>query len=232
MRDFDRNQPLIAIHIPKSAGTSTKAVFKSWFGRGFREHYFDEEKGRMPTRYALEEIHSPERPVVVYGHFNRLREFGVEDYYPQAEQFVTILRDPFELAVSRYFFTRRVAGNWKDQSRVPDKELSEHVLNVTPNLLNHFPRIVTRANYKELIEKYFIEIGIVEKLEESLHRIAKKLGMHFEPEMLGHLNATERTESIPTEIRDRFVEKNELEYCVYDYIVERFADDAGNGSAK
>ncbi len=227
MRDYDRNQPLIAIHIPKSAGTSTRAVFKSWFGGGFREHYFDENKGRMPKRHDLARIQRPDRPVVVYGHFNRRRHFGVEDYYPEVTQFVTILRDPFELVMSSYFFTRKVGRTWKDRSRVPTAKLSEHILSATPNMLNHFPREVTMANYKELIEEYFIDIGTMETLHDSVHRIARKLGMPFEPKMLGHLNATERNESVPASLRDLFVEKNELEYAVYNYVVERFADSAG-----
>ena len=224
MRDYDRQQPLIAIHIPKSAGTSAKYVFKSWFGRGFREHYFNESRGRLPKRHDIERIHSVETPVVVYGHFNRLRQFGVEDYYPEAKQFVTILRDPFELSVSRYFYTRKASKKWKDKSRTPDKNLSEHVLGETPNMLNHFPREVTIENYKEIIEEFFIDIGTTEQLTESFHRIARKLGMPFEPTMLRHLNATRRSEDAPSELRDLFAEKFELEYAVYDYAIERFAN--------
>lgn len=32
MRNYDRSEPLIVIHIPKAAGSSAKQVFKRWYG--------------------------------------------------------------------------------------------------------------------------------------------------------------------------------------------------------
>jgi hypothetical protein len=45
MRYYDSNQPLIVIHIPKAAGSSSKEIFKSWFGYNFHQHYYNEQEG-------------------------------------------------------------------------------------------------------------------------------------------------------------------------------------------
>ena len=225
MIEYDRSQALIFIHVPKAAGTTTKRVFKTWFGDNLLEHYFNERTGQMPQRYDLDRLHNADHPVVVYGHFNRLRGFGVRDYYPDVNQFVTILRDPYEMMLSHYFYTRKKGANWKSRAQVPDKRLADYLLDTTPNMLNHFPRPVTLANYKEVIDKYFIDIGFTDQLSESLERMARKLGKPFDEKDLDHLNVSEKDEEVSDQLRDKFIERNELEYMVYDYAFSRFAQD-------
>lgn len=224
LKVYDRSLPLIVIHIPKAAGTSTREVFKRWFGSGLHEHYFNESRKKLPKRLNLEKIHSQKRPVVVYGHFNRLRGFGVEDYYPEVGQFVSILRDPFELAVSTYFYRLKIGDGWRDPAMVPKGDLAGFLRSTPPNMLNHFPRLVTRSNYREMIEEYFIEIGIMERLDESMRRIAMSLNMPFESSWLGHLNASERSEStLPlADLRSQYMQQNPLEFEVYEYVRSTF----------
>jgi hypothetical protein len=104
MREYNPKDPLIAIHIPKTGGTSIRDLFREWFGSGLLTHY--KSKDALPTRHDLSCIQDSNIPIAIYGHFNQLRNFGITQYYPMVNQFVTILRDPFERAVSRYFFNR------------------------------------------------------------------------------------------------------------------------------
>lgn len=221
MREYDRSQPLIVIHVPKAGGTTSQKIFQNWFGEGFLTHYFNEQTGSLPTKYDLFGMHTHEKPILLHGHFNRLRKFGVEDYYPEVKQFITILRDPFELTVSHYFYVRKNASNWKDQSRVPIIPLKEYLLNTKPNMLNHFPREMNLTNYKEIIEEYFIAIGITEYLDESMKRISAKLKLSYDSEWLGHHNVTERDQEVSNELRDISIENNQLEFAVYDYALEK-----------
>lgn len=218
MKNYDKNQPLIVIHIPKAAGSSAKQVFKRWYGNGLFEHYFNERAGELPLKRDLAGLHSVDDPVAVYGHFNRLRGFGIEDYYPEVKQFVTIMRDPFESAISRYFFTRKHGEHWLDQSRVPVAELRKFLKETPPNILNHFPREITQSNYRDLIEEYFVEIGITESLEESMQRIAGKLGMPFQSDWLPFVNSTERDQPNPDDLRSEYSERHSLEFEVYNYV--------------
>jgi len=231
MKNYVLSSPLVFIHIPKAAGSSVREVFRGWFGSGLLENYFDEEAGLLPPRRDLSALHSRERPVVVYGHFNRNRGFGIEDYYPEADQFVTIIRDPFEAAISTYYYMRRVGDGWRDQSRVPKGDLQHFLANAQPNMLRHFPREVTRENYRDLIEEFFVEVGIMEHLEASLHLIAAKLGMSFASESLGLVNASERDQPHPEDMRDAFIDRYPLEIEVYNYIALRFPGVGSGGGA-
>lgn len=221
--NYDRNLPLIVIHIPKAGGQSCEKIFKAWFGDGLLRHYYNEAKGSMPNKHNLLGKHSKENPILLYGHFNRLRGFGVEDYYPEISQFITILRDPFDMMVSHYFFTRKVGDTWKDKSRIPKDGLRDYLLNQRINMLNHFPREVTMENYQEMIETKFVEIGIMEYLGESMRRIAKKLGKDYAPDALQHLNATARDEEVPFALKQEFAERHPLEFAVYDYALSKYA---------
>lgn len=231
MIPYDKEQTLIAIHIPKSAGTSVRKVFKQWFHpTSFFTHYYDEKKGKPPRQVDLESLarkrasvfssitRRPNRPICIYGHFPRARGYGVESRFPEVKQFVTIMRDPFETALSTYHYLRKAGENWKDRSSIPKVELEEYLLNTPSRVLDHFPRELTRDNYEEVIDTYFVDIGLTERLEESLAHIATALGKKFDPRQLGQLNVTERTTPSPQGLRELHREKNLLEYLVYEHV--------------
>jgi hypothetical protein len=232
MRKYDRALPLIFIHIPKTAGTSVRTIFSKWYSNALYEHYFNECTGSPPQKLDLAWLHSISRPVAVYGHFNRLRGAGVEDYYPEAKQFITILRDPFEMEISNYYFIRKVSTNWKDQSRVPKTDLRQHLMNSSPNMLNQFPRLVTRDNYQEQIEEFFIEVGIMERLSDSVQLIAEKLNMPFQRDWLPHIFATDRDQDHPYDLREEYIEKHPLEFDVYNYAASKFTPEVNLNSAR
>lgn len=221
----DPTLPLIFIHVPKTAGVSVREIVKKWYGPGFIQHYFDNITALPPKRDSRVETHTPGAPICVYGHFNQLRGFGMEDNYPEARQCVTVLRDPFEMMISEYYFLRRVSSGWNDRSQVPKGTLASHLESAQPNMLNHFPRPVTSCNYRDIIDEFFVEIGFCEELVPSLHRMAAKLGKPFNPRDLGRYNVTKRdTENEQVQhMRDDFRERNKLEFAVYDYAWSRFA---------
>lgn len=222
MNAYDPTSPLIFIHIPKAAGTSVQQIFKLWYGDSLHINYFNEHTGALPERLDLNSLQSMSQPLVIYGHFNKLRGFGVEDYYPDIRQFITILRDPFEGAISSYYFIKKTGDNWKDQSLVPKSDLRQFLTNTPPNMLNHFPRTVTKENYRDLIEEFFIEIGVMEQLSDSVRGIANKLGMPFREDLVPHVNATERNQEYTQELRKEFEQLYPLEVEVYNYVVSRF----------
>lgn len=223
MRPYDPEQPLIFIHVPKCGGRSVRELVRGWFGDHLVQHYASNRSKTLPVPQDLEQVHSPARPVCVYGHFNRARGFGVEDSYPQARQFVTILRDPFEQIISLYYWMRRPDVPWREQ--VPDWTLGTHIDRTQSEMLLHFPRVMTRDNFRDLIEEYFIEIGLLEELPRSLLRIADRLGQSVDPTTLQRLNATPRDAQYEDveELRADFMARNQLEYDVYNHVRARFA---------
>jgi hypothetical protein len=222
MKKYDSNKPLIYLHIPKTAGASVKEIFKRWYGSGLLEHYYNESTGSMPEKYEIMEIQGQYHPVCLYGHFNWKRGFGVQDYYPDVDQFITILRDPFESAVSGYFYTRRAGAAWKDQSRISKGDLRNHLLNSKGSLLNHLPASIAMDNYRQVIETSFIEIGVTEYLDESLQRIAKKLDKQYTTGSVARLNISERDQEIPYDLKEEFIEQRPLVYAIYNYVLNKY----------
>ena len=104
----------------------------------------------------------------------------------------------------------------------PGKVFPQFLRSTPPNMLDHFPRPVTRDNYRQVIEECFIEVGLTERLAESLRRIASQLSLPFDPAWLAHRNATERTEPAPEELRAEYMKKHSLEFDVYEYAKRRF----------
>jgi hypothetical protein len=200
-RRYDPGRPLIFIHVPKTGGNSLKQVFLRWFP-GLLLHYYDERASRPPERRSL----GPGD--VVYGHFNRLRGFGVQDYYPQVDQFITVLREPFEMAVSNYYFLKRTSRDWK---RPPDVGVLEDIVSRPLNMLNHFPLTVTEANYREVVDS-FLYVGVTEAMDRSLQDMARVLGRELIAP--GHTNRSERDRDV-RDLRRAFEDNHALEYRVY-----------------
>jgi hypothetical protein len=217
MRMYDPSLPLIAIHIPKTGGVSVRQLYQEWFGNGFFEHYKGKGAG-FPEKRDLASVSSKPTSVVVYGHFNRLRRLGIEQYYPEVEQFVTIMRDPFERAVSRYFYLNAKLHR-------SENDLKDVIMSQIPewSMLCHFPQNVTMENYRDVIENRFIEVGVLEYMDESLRRIAAKLNKRYDPGSLNRLNVSVKDIRIPHELREAFIEQNPLEYAVYNYVLEKYS---------
>ena len=246
--DYDPSKPLIFIHIPKCAGTSTRSIVEGWFRAGFHRHYRHPEKGYGPKR-----VDFAEQPTgvsqVVYGHFDARKGLAIPEQYPEVTQFVTILREPLETAVSEYFYrlqrilpiykrqTREIARWFKEGGFFPAgirakhderKEMisyagvEDYILRNGSSILRHFPVEVTDANYIDVIESKFVEIGVVEHLDESLRRIAKAIGRDEVIPAIPHLNKSQRHQGLSEEAVARFNEENALAYKVYNYVLARF----------
>ena len=158
MKQYDPKKPLISIHLPKCGGTSFAEILKRWFGKEYLEHYHDERRNKHPRRYNL--YQDPYRQhfipnLCIHGHFNNERGNGVERYYPEVDQYITIIRDPFELHLSAYFFRKRrekehsgsvywagephpiIANNWNLEDYLRESKKS--------HLLSFFPSDIPRA---------------------------------------------------------------------------------------
>lgn len=248
MISYRAELPLIFIHIPKCAGTSVKQIVRVWFGEGFHTHYLTTET-REPPHIVDFRLQSERVPQVVYGHFNSMRGFGINDSYPKVTQFCTILRDPLEVAISDYFYKLKIArplhkrsireialwalrGGLKPKSRAAARDhrkniraysgVEDYILSTDSHILDHFPVKMTETNYEKVIETMFVEIGVVEHLDETLTRIARALGKKLNPDDIPHLNKSPRTHAVSREVEAEFRAKNVLAYKVYDYVRARF----------
>lgn len=220
MKAYDPEKPLISLHIPKCAGQSFRQVLNQWFGGHLFIHYF-QQYNALPPKHAL-------KPgMCIHGHFNRTKKMGTADYYPTVDQFITILRDPLEIAISNYFFWKK-----KERSRQLKlgiiKEGDEHdYRNIDDffkkrprsHILNFMPCDLTVKNYKQILETKFIWIGLSENLQASVDILSKLLG--FERASINHVNASKRDEELSSINRKAFIDNNQSEFEIYQYVQER-----------
>lgn len=185
---YDPNKPLISIHIPKTGGSTVKESLKSWYGKKFFTHYVDEINVKPPSQFSLLDS------TCVHGHFNRFRTFGVDDFYPHADQFITFLRDPFEQHISTFFYIRRESELYKFNG-LPTPVLGmnsfeEFLIYLIDNkdsiqkgfantMFAHFPGRFLPFDAKFLHSNVFIHIGITEMLSFSMSLLAKKLDKKY-----------------------------------------------------
>lgn len=213
---YDAGRPLISLHVPKCAGQSLRRVLERWYGDRLFIHYF-QQHGALPPRHEF-------RPgICIHGHFNRSRGFGVMEYYPDAGQFITVLRDPLQAAISNYFFWKAKAranqlrngsiraGDERDYRDIDDFFAKRP----KAAMLDFLPGEWTAANYQEILETKFVWIGLVESLPASVAELAGRLG--FTPPPLARINASPRDEELSAALRQRFIQDNPLEFAIYQY---------------
>ncbi|WP_412552909.1 hypothetical protein [Shimia sp. MIT1388] len=222
-KTYTPSLPLIFVHIPKSGGSSVREVFGTWFGSNLYPHYFKPKDQSMPPRRDFLGLQRNQEPAVIYGHFNKHRGFGVEQYYPEASQFMTILRDPLEMHVSRFFYAARIEKKGRKIYNAPKSaSLEDFVKTSHLSMLEHFPRQVTMSNYRDIIEEYFLHIGFLDHLEESLNHMGRILKKPSVDTKIPHLNVSARTQPVSEEAAHLFRENHDLEYCVYSHARDLF----------
>lgn len=217
MRPYSPHLTLISLHIPKCAGQSFRKVLEEFFPSRIFFHYF-QQRNSLPQKNPL----TPN--TCIHGHFNKTKGFGVDDYYPEAEQFITVLRDPLEAAISNYFY-------WKTKARANQlkkgiitagseddyKDISDFFRKrPRSNLLDFMPGELTLENYKEIIQSRFVWIGLVENFQPGIDELAHILSVP--PVSIGRLNTSTRDEELPREIEEEFIRQNALEFEIYNYI--------------
>ena len=228
MKKYDKEKPLISIHIPKCGGTSFLAVLRGWFGKKLYTHYFDEKSCKMPRMHSLRSglfKRKFKKGICIHGHFNRKRRFGVSDYYPEIDQFIVILRDPLEMSLSNYFFVKKQRGaRYRNGTvlRMEDQyeNVNDYLLNHKTYLLYHFPEEITIENYEKILNQYFLYVGILEDIQVSVNILAKKL--NFPKVITDHVNISKRDEQVAEEIKEEFVRNHYLEYAIYNYALRNY----------
>ena len=225
MDTFDPSLPLFSIHIPKCAGTSFSRVLKEWFGRGYLRHHYNDKLNRPPPRHSLTRGIWTKRPRVglcIHGHFNNDRGIRLLDYYPEARQLISIIRDPFHLHVSTYFYLKNQAqvggrGAYREGKPNPilqnSSSLEEYLERYTrPYIRSLLPPKLTLDNFEDVLTNDFIYIGLSENLQQSVNLLAKVLG--FDTVEVPMKNASNWSEEVPAGARERFEEENQLETLI------------------
>lgn len=240
MSNYDASKPLISIHVPKCAGTSLRDILAGWFGSGFHDHYQDERTGTPPPVHPLWDeggVPRQQHPVCVHGHFNAARGIGVEQYYPHADQLVTVLRDPFEVRVSNYFFVRTSAEQgWPGALRDgAPHDIIRHRWSLRDWLsrlhgsmfLPFLPAGTDATNFRQVLDERFLYVGLAEYMDQTVVDLARLLG--FEQQPAPSLNVAARDERVDPELREVFAANHPLDMAIFEHVLARFRERARPG---
>lgn len=183
---YEPSQPVVFQHIPKCAGTSVKKVFTEWFGEHLYSHYYDNCRNSAPERVDLAAAQAKAAAtggsVCLFGHFNAARGLGYRDYYPELNQILTIIRDPFEHHVSDYFYAKKLMARGKVHLPLvkvileEGLQIEDYVSHYSSYLPNFLPDDLDEGNYRERLREEYLFIGLTERLDESIRAIGRILG--------------------------------------------------------
>ena len=229
MRNYDPSQPAIFTHMPKCAGSSFIRLLRQWFGDYYHKLNQDETQDillpRIPTRDAEGKWLTHVK--CIHGHFDNGRDYGLPYFYPEINQYFTVLRDPFDIAVSMFFFCKRRSAEGKfwyrgKQENILDKYPNvEYYLKESPYwIYNHLPQDVTLQNYQQRLADRFFYMGIQEDLDTSIRRLGKILGKPYV--QLERFNESEYDEPVPNWLREKFYEDYPLLQRVYQFAVDHY----------
>ena len=173
MRIYDPDQPVIFMHIPKCAGSSFIGLLKRWFPYSYQKLNQDETQDQLLPRIETQDADGNWRADVqcIHGHFNHWRGYGLPYYYPEVQQYFTIIRDPFDIVVSMYFFfkKRSLAGRFMFRGKSiyihEHYPTVEHYVRDHPYwVFDHLPQDLDLTNVQQKMSQRFVYVGIFEDL--------------------------------------------------------------------
>lgn len=216
-KSYDPAKPLISIHLPKCAGTSMERFLRTRFQEKLHLHY-PEEEGSAPVHHQIGAGHC------VHGHFfHHEHAISVNDYYPDCDQFISVLREPLELAVSAWCYTRDQNSDFQSMEDYLTAILEWDRFYYYEGL----PISDNGTPYEKQLANSFVWACTYAELEDQLGDLTKRLGGNTSKDFsFPHLNKSQTRFELPSEkLRQRFMEKFKKAYQLY-HAVEKITSHA------
>ncbi len=185
LKPYSSDQPVIFVHVPKCAGTSFIGLLRRWFGETYHHPHQDESRDVLLPKAEVKLKNGEWNPQVkcIHSHFDAGRGYGLPHHYPEVDQYFTVMRDPFDMLVSMYFFVkgRSERGEYRYRGKVID--LREQYPSLESYLKvhhawveDHLPEDLTVENCEDYVASRFVYLGRFEALQSSVDRLADILG--------------------------------------------------------
>lgn len=181
---YNDSLPVISFHVPKTAGKSLEKILASWFAKEYLRHVFDRRLNRMPIRHQL----LPRS--CIHGHFVPGMEMGIEQYYPEARQWITFIRDPITIVTSLYYYQMKVDIPGIPKPKVAiDKFLLDYAEQGKDPYFRFWPQELEDIEAGAVADK-FLFIDVTEEMTISVDNLAFVLG---KPKVhVPHINVSEK----------------------------------------
>lgn len=235
------NEPtLIFIHILKTAGTTLNTIIEKHYPphRTFAtfpvRHHPDGSLKKFMQLTDAEKANID----VLYGHMS----YGLHEHLPRPARYFTILRDPVERVISRYFHIRRdVHSQLHEEIASGEMDLGQFARHMAES--GEMDNLQTRmiagnwnergygpcdeamlAQAKQNLQK-FVVVGLTERFDETCLLIQRAFGW---PDMYyTSRNVTKRRppkEQFSADVLKVVAGYNRYDMALYDYAVELFEE--------
>ncbi|MBN8474948.1 hypothetical protein [Sulfuritalea sp.] len=199
--------PVVSLHVPKSAGSSFHNALFSATQYGYKViSYYPDVGYSLPSDW-----NSPR--TIIHGHFIRRLGQGVEKICPDVNQFIAVVRDPFDICVSAYYYGLSMGFEWAKTLDI-DGFLHWWLEQDEGPLLGSLPPIEESERIDEYTRK-FLHIGLASNLSEFVKEIEPTFGVRFGE--LPFLNSSLSAKSCP-DLRRDFRRKHWRDYELYDFV--------------
>lgn len=206
-RDYNPLDPLISLHVPKCAGQSFIKSLEMACSSVYSLKYFYPDIGvNLP-----EDWYSPN--TIIHGHFVRWKGHSVEEVCIGASQFITIVRDPFDICVSAYFYGLRDGHEWATSMSL-ESFLEWWLAQEIGPLMGALPYFAEARTIEDYCEQ-FVCIGEVSQINKFYDHLSIILGTVLPKDII--VNTSIYTEKIP-DMRCHFQKRHRLDYELFNFI--------------
>ena len=229
---MEPHQKLIFLHIPKTAGTSIRAIVEQEYPKGACVQVYTNSPEFYETiREAVAEAKA------LYGHTS----YGIHTWFDIDVRYITFVRDPIHRVISFYNhqFLHKDSPHYEE---IHDRGMTiRDVLHAGSSfqMNNHMVRIIGGYAGTEMtdntaildnaianIERHFEFVGLTERMPESINILAQRLDWG-RPYRLPRLNISPPSPEIDAATRATIKEYNRLDLMLYEYVEKNFPPNPG-----
>jgi len=213
LQKYNPGKPMIFCHVPRTGGAALLSYLTGVINpkRLISGHYVDAKAGQL-----------------IQTHWDRTAGLDVSKIYPKVDQFMTILRDPFDRIVSWYFYLKNF---WSGHATMLDKDWVDiRMYDDLKDCLDHYPADQTRFlpsalrgedRFPEMMDK-FMFVGVTSRMNVVMRHMSSIFGAPVK--RFNHGNPCGKMdEPITADMRRRHREMFPEEYTLHDYVIRTWS---------